>query len=82
VPGSGSSPGVLDQFGPAETLANYDLIEWFAVQPYSDGNIGQQGASYAGHTTNTETDRYWPCNRGERTDWSRRLKMSGSRCRS
>ncbi len=52
VPGSGSSPGVLDQFGPAETLANYDLIEWFAAQPYSDGNIGQQGASYGGHATN------------------------------
>ena len=52
APGSGSSPGMLDQFGPAETLANYDLIEWFAVQPYSDGNIGQQGASYGGHTTN------------------------------
>nr|WP_241696034.1 CocE/NonD family hydrolase [Solimonas terrae] len=52
VPGSGSSPGILDQFGPAETLANYDLIEWFAAQPYSDGNIGQQGASYGGHTTN------------------------------
>jgi predicted acyl esterase len=52
VPGSGSSPDVLDQFGPAETLANYDLIEWFAAQSYSDGNIGQQGASYGGHTTN------------------------------
>lgn len=52
VPGSGSSPGILDQFGPAETLANYDLIEWFAAQPYSDGNIGQQGVSYGGHTTN------------------------------
>jgi predicted acyl esterase len=51
-PGTGSSPGILDQFGPAETLANYDLIEWFAAQPYSDGNIGQQGASYGGHTTN------------------------------
>lgn len=52
APGSGSSPGVLDQFGPAETLANYDLIEWFAAQPYSDGNVGQQGTSYGGHTTN------------------------------
>lgn len=52
VPGAGSSPGVLDEFGPAETLANYDLIDWFAAQPYSDGNIGQQGASYGGHTTN------------------------------
>ena len=51
-PGAGSSPGILDQFGPAETLANYDLIEWFAAQPYSDGNIGQQGSSYGGHTTN------------------------------
>lgn len=52
VPGAGSSPGILDEFGPAETLADYDLIEWFAAQPYSDGNIGQQGASYGGHTTN------------------------------
>jgi hypothetical protein len=39
VPGAGSSPGVLDQFGPAETLANYDLIEWFAVQPYSTSRM-------------------------------------------
>jgi uncharacterized protein len=52
APGSGNSPGILDQFGPAETLANYDLIEWFAAQAYSDGNVGQQGASYGGHTTN------------------------------
>lgn len=51
-PGAGNSPGLVDQFGPAETMANYDLIEWFAVQPWSDGNIGQHGTSYGGHTTN------------------------------
>ncbi|NGY04095.1 CocE/NonD family hydrolase [Solimonas terrae] len=51
-PGAGSSPGTVDQFGPISTQANYDLIEWFAAQAFSDGNIGQQGASYGGHTTN------------------------------
>jgi putative CocE/NonD family hydrolase len=49
--GSGDSPGALDPFGPQEQLDNYDLIEWFAAQPWSDGNIGQEGGSYGAHTS-------------------------------
>lgn len=52
APGSGRSPGVVHQFDMASTLANYDVIEWFGTQEWSDGNIGQQGSSYGGHTTN------------------------------
>lgn len=52
APGSGNSPGTVHQFDMASTLANYDVIEWFGTQEWSDGNIGQQGSSYGGHTTN------------------------------
>jgi hypothetical protein len=30
----------------------YDLVEWLAVQAYSDGRIGQLGESYGGGTSN------------------------------
>lgn len=52
APGSGNSPGTVHQFDMASTEANYDVIEWFGTQEWSDGNIGQQGSSYGGHTTN------------------------------
>jgi uncharacterized protein len=52
APGSGNSPGTVHQFDLASTQANYDVIEWFGTQEWSDGNIGQQGSSYGGHTTN------------------------------
>lgn len=29
----------------------YDLVEWMAVQPFSDGRVGQFGESYGGFTT-------------------------------
>ncbi|WP_421723644.1 CocE/NonD family hydrolase [Bauldia sp.] len=33
---------------PSETQAAYDMIEWLAAQPWSDGNIGMIGGSYPG----------------------------------
>jgi putative CocE/NonD family hydrolase len=33
-----------------DILDGYDTVEWCAVQPWSDGNIGMYGASYVGAT--------------------------------
>ncbi|PXY22997.1 hydrolase [Prauserella muralis] len=49
--GSGDSPGHLDPFSPQEQRDNYDVIEWFAAQPWSTGQIGQMGVSYGGHSS-------------------------------
>jgi predicted acyl esterase len=49
--GSGDSPGYLDPFSPQEQQDNYDVIEWFAAQPWSTGRIGQLGQSYGGHSS-------------------------------
>jgi predicted acyl esterase len=48
TPGSGLSEGDLDLWGPIESEAFYDLIEWAAVQPWSNGNVGLSGESYFG----------------------------------
>jgi putative CocE/NonD family hydrolase len=51
VRGTGSSPGVaLDEYTEAETLDGYDAVEWLAVQPWCNGNIGMWGISYGGFT--------------------------------
>ncbi len=47
-PGSGQSEGDLDLFGPIEAEAFYDLIEWAASQPWSNGSVGLSGESYFG----------------------------------
>ena len=41
----GTYPGL---FSPEETRDAYDITEWLAVQPWSDGNIGMFGRSYMG----------------------------------
>ncbi len=43
----GSSPGVLSSL---ETQDAFDILEWFAAQPWCDGNIGMFGGSYLGAT--------------------------------
>jgi uncharacterized protein len=48
--GSGASPGYLDPFGAQEQRDNFDVIEWFADQPWCTGRIGQSGVSYGGHS--------------------------------
>ncbi|HET9910775.1 MAG TPA: CocE/NonD family hydrolase [Anaerolineales bacterium] len=51
VRGSGASFGTYrDLFSPEETRDAYDITEWLAVQPWSDGNIGMFGRSYMGIT--------------------------------
>jgi putative CocE/NonD family hydrolase len=49
--GSGGTPGTWRPFEAQETLDNYDLIEWAAIQPWSNGKVGQTGISYGGIST-------------------------------
>lgn len=44
-------PELLNPWSPKEQKDNYDLIEWFAAQPWSTGKIGQTGTSYGAITT-------------------------------
>jgi putative CocE/NonD family hydrolase len=46
VRGTGSSGGTWDDLGPREQRDGYELVEWAALQPWSDGNVGMYGVSY------------------------------------
>ncbi len=46
--GRGSSEGVFNPF-MQEANDGYDLVEWFAKQPYCNGKIAMWGGSYSGH---------------------------------
>ena len=49
--GSGASFGIWKGiFTKEETRDSYDLVEWFARQPWCDGNVGMFGGSYQGMT--------------------------------
>jgi putative CocE/NonD family hydrolase len=49
--GSGASFGIWKGiFTNEETRDSYDLIEWFAEQPWCDGSVGMFGGSYQGMT--------------------------------
>ncbi|MFB0502431.1 MAG: CocE/NonD family hydrolase, partial [Candidatus Bathyarchaeia archaeon] len=49
--GSGASFGIWKGiFTNEETRDSYDLIEWFAKQPWCDGSVGMFGGSYQGMT--------------------------------
>jgi len=51
VRGSGASFGRFEGlFSDAETRDAYEIIEWLASQPWSDGNVGMYGGSYLGIT--------------------------------
>jgi uncharacterized protein len=51
VRGSGASFGTYrGLFSPEETRDAYDITEWLAIQPWSDGNIGMFARSYMGIT--------------------------------
>jgi putative CocE/NonD family hydrolase len=51
VRGSGASFGeYVGLFSPEETNDAYDITEWLAAQPWSNGNIGMYGRSYMGIT--------------------------------
>lgn len=44
--GGGTSEGTGDLFSDQEAEDYYDLIEWAAVQPWSNGRVGLDGVSY------------------------------------
>ncbi len=44
--GTGGSGGVFGFFNAQERQDMYDLVEWAAAQPWSDGNVGMIGISY------------------------------------
>jgi putative CocE/NonD family hydrolase len=52
VRGTGGSGGNLDgnYFSPREQRDGYDLVEWFARQPWSTGRVAMMGGSYLGIT--------------------------------
>lgn len=52
VRGTGASNGDFTTWFPAvEARDNYDLVEWLARQPWSNGRVGQGGGSYASLTS-------------------------------
>ena len=46
VRGSGKSGGEFEMLGPKEQADYYDVIEWIARQPWSNGKVGGLGQSY------------------------------------
>jgi putative CocE/NonD family hydrolase len=51
IRGTGASFGTYrGLFSPEETRDAYDMTEWLAAQPWSDGNIGMFSRSYMGIT--------------------------------
>ena len=46
--GQGKSEGIFSLFGDVED--GYDCINWIAEQPWCDGHVGMQGASFLGFT--------------------------------
>jgi putative CocE/NonD family hydrolase len=50
IRGTGCSTGEFDLFSHASALDGYDVIEWMARQPWSNGKVGIEGHSYSGIT--------------------------------
>ena len=48
VRGRGNSGGVFDPFAQ-EARDGYDVVEWLARQPWSNGKVAMWGGSYAGY---------------------------------
>jgi len=49
--GTGASFGVHNgAFSVEETRDSYEIVEWLAAQPWSNGKVGMQGRSYPGMT--------------------------------
>jgi uncharacterized protein len=51
IRGTGSSPGEFGLLSSREIRDGYDVVEWAAQQPWSNGDIGMWGYSYPGITT-------------------------------
>jgi len=45
-----NSEGTWDPFNPKHKSDGYDLVEWIAQQPWSNGKVGMWGSSYLGWT--------------------------------
>ncbi len=50
IRGSGRSGGALCIFCDREQQDVFEVVEWVAAQPWSDGNVGMYGGSYQGIT--------------------------------
>jgi putative CocE/NonD family hydrolase len=50
VRGRYDSEGEWDPWSPAHRTDGYDLVEWLAAQPWSNGRVGMMGGSYLGWT--------------------------------
>lgn len=48
VRGTGCSSGGFDLFDPQRAVDGAEAVEWAAIQPWSNGNIGMIGYSYPG----------------------------------
>lgn len=48
VRGTGCSSGGFDLFDPQRAIDGAEAVEWAAIQPWSDGNVGMMGYSYPG----------------------------------
>ncbi|OLP56494.1 peptidase [Rhizobium rhizosphaerae] len=49
IRGSGESEGVIDgEYTPRELSDGYELVEWIAAQPWSNGRVGMMGISWGG----------------------------------
>lgn len=44
------SQGVFEKYYSFDAYDGYDTIEWAASRPFSDGQVGMYGTSYAAHT--------------------------------
>ena len=50
VRGRYKSEGKFAKVQPADATDGYDVIEWLAKQPWSNGSVGMWGTSFAAHT--------------------------------
>ncbi|MDQ3952251.1 MAG: CocE/NonD family hydrolase [Actinomycetota bacterium] len=48
--GTGRSEGCLDHMGPKDQSDAFEIVEWAAKQPWSNGRVGMTGHSYVGST--------------------------------
>jgi uncharacterized protein len=50
VRGTGCSGGTFRALDPVQARDGYDIVEWIAQQPWSNGRVGMAGISYPGIT--------------------------------
>jgi uncharacterized protein len=50
VRGFANSEGCVEVWGPKEQQDQYDIVEWIAKQPWSNGKVAMYGQSYVGTT--------------------------------